>query len=149
MLLGAALTGVAAFMLILSFVAARPQPESEPDRARYQLYLPMVAADTSQTARASSVAPAAAITVGVRVSQVCKPTDAEPVSGARITMVANDFSATTTTNSLGHAVFSATGEPARILIEWPSGLIPCPNSQPVIELPDGKGTVEFVAQTYP
>jgi hypothetical protein len=148
-LISAALTAVAAFVLILTVVAAGPQPQSEPDRAQHQLYLPMVAVSTSQTARASSVSPDAAITVEARVSQACKPTDAKPVSGARITVVTNESSATTTTNALGHAVFGATGEPARILIEWPSGLIPCPNSQPIIELPDGNGAVEFVAQAYP
>lgn len=149
MLVGAALTAVAAFMLLLSAVAAGPQLQSEPDRAGHQLFLPLVAANTSLTDHAESGVLDAGITVEARVSQACKPAEAEPVIGARITVVTDAFSATTTTDALGNAVFGATGEPARILIEWPTGLVPCPNSQPVMELPAGAGAVEFVARTYP
>jgi hypothetical protein len=148
-LIGATLTAVAAFTLILSSAAADAPNQPDTSGGQQQVYLSMVAINARQTARASAIVPDATITVAAQVSQSCKPGTSAPVSGARITVITSNFSTTTTTNATGHATFGATGVPARVQIEWPAGLFPCPNSQPTVELPDGSGAVDFVAQAYP
>ncbi len=144
-------TFVALMGLVLLFfqqpAAADSGLAAQPTGEAHRVYLSMIAVDAGLTNRASTSAPQSAISVAARAVLSCDNQGGTPipVSGARIMVITDHSSRTAFTDASGEALFSAASEPAVIQIEWPVGLIPCPNSRPSAELPHGAGEVEFMA----
>jgi hypothetical protein len=115
------------------------------------VFLPMIAANAGPLRQAGPMAPEALITVVAQTSHVCQADAAVPVAGARITVVTDHGSRVNVTDAAGFALFEPADEPAVVQIEWPVGLLPCPNSRPMVELPSGAGEVKFMASAaaYP
>ncbi len=136
-ILFAVLVAMAGLMLILQ----RATAEAEAHR----VYVPLVASGAGHINRGSASVPNATISVEARAGLSCEAEETVPVSGARITVIADDSSRVAMTDETGYALFSATVAPAVIQIEWPVGFLPCPNSRPIVELPSGAGQVQFTA----
>ena len=132
-------------------VVGRPISFTENDCERGCVFLPMVAANAGSTSQSGSIGPEAALTVMAQASDVCQAEEAVPVAGARITVVTDRDTRMSVTDSTGYLLFEPAGEPAVVQIEWPVGLLPCPNSRPMAELPTGAGDVKFLASpaAYP
>ena len=113
--------------------------------------LPMIAANAGHAGQAGPMVPEALITVVAETSNVCQASAAVPVAGARITVVTDHGSRVDVTDATGFVLFEPADEPAVVQIEWPAGLLPCPNSRPMVELPSGAGEVKFmaIAAAYP
>lgn len=132
-------------------VSGKPVSDTQRPCGGRCVFLPMVAASASSTNQAGVILPETAITVMAQASNVCQADSAIPVAGARITVVTDNESHAHVTDSTGYVVFESTSSPAVVQIEWPVGLLPCPNSRPVVELESGVGEVKFLANTaaYP
>jgi len=132
-------------------VVGRPISFTESDCGRGCVFLPMVAANAGSTSDPGPVGPEAALTVVAQASNVCQAEGAVPVAGARITVVTDHDSRVDVTDSAGYVLFEPAGSPAVVQIEWPVGLLPCPNSRPMVELASGAGDVKFLASpaAYP
>ncbi|MBS1252415.1 MAG: hypothetical protein MAG451_01454 [Anaerolineales bacterium] len=134
-------------LLLQQQAAADSGLAAQPAGGAHRVYLGMIAVDAGLTNRASTSAPQSAISVAARAVLSCD-NDGDttiPVGGARIMVITDHSSRTAFTDASGEALFSAAPEPAVIQIEWPVGLLPCPNSRPSTELPNGAGEVEFMA----
>lgn len=125
---------------------ASAEPTSEDGAGAQRVFLPMIAADTNPGNRSSTNSPSAAISVAAHAAASCEDSVMLPVSGARITVAVDSSSRVAMTDVRGYALFSATAEPAIIQIEWPAGFLPCPDSRPAVELPNGTGEVRFKAR---
>lgn len=132
-------------------VVGRPVSLTESDCGRGCVFLPVVAANAGSTSETGSVGPEAALTVVAQASNVCQAEGAVPVAGARITVVTDRDTQMSVTDSAGLVLFEPAGKPAVVQIEWPVGLLPCPNSRPMVELASGAGEVKFLASpaAYP
>ncbi|MFQ5856775.1 MAG: hypothetical protein ACE5LU_14165 [Anaerolineae bacterium] len=133
----------AAFIAIVGLTVVLQQAAAEP--SRHRVYLAMITVRTSPATRANTSAPNSAISVAARAGLSCEGGETVPVSGARIMVMTDHMTLIAMTDETGYALFSATTEPAVIQIEWPVGFLPCPNSRPIVELPNGAGEVEFTA----
>lgn len=89
--------------------------------------------------------PSSGIHVAALAALTCEPGEGSPVMGARITLITENGISMALTSQTGEALFSATSGSAVVQIEWPVGLVPCPNSTVSAELPAGAGEVQFVA----
>lgn len=145
----AAFIAIIGLTVVLQQAAAEPRLRPELAEGRHRVYLPMIAANAGLTKQADNNSPNAVISVVAQAGLSCKDGEMVPVTGARITVITDHSSRVGMTDEAGYALFSATSEPAVIQIEWPAGLLPCPNSRPMVELPTGTGEVEFLATTAP
>ena len=129
----------------LTWSLQRATAESQPHR----VYLAMISAGIRATEPQTTTSPATTIRVVAQAGQSCTADEWMPVYGARILLRGGRISQMATTDPMGQALFSATTEPAILQIEWPAGMLPCPNSQPIVELPAGAGEVTFLARYLP
>ncbi len=132
----------ATFIALVGLALVLQQAAAEPETHRVYLAMVTVAGPASQ---ASNSTPNAGISVAARAGLSCDGGETVPVSGARITVITDHTSQIAMTDATGYALFTATAEPAVIQIEWPVGFLPCPNSRPIVELPNGSGEVRFMA----
>lgn len=141
----AASIAILGLTLVLHQAAAEPRLEAKLGEGPHRVYLPMIATSAGPAKKSSTNVPNAVISVAARAGLSCEDGETVPVNGARITVMTDHTSRIGLTDESGYALFTATTEPAVIQIEWPVGFLPCPNSRPVVELPDGVGEVEFTA----
>lgn len=147
-LLIAALIAIIGLSLVLQQAAAEPGPQESADGQR-RVYLAMITLGAGSTQPDPGNTPNAAINVVARAGLTCGGEETIPVTGARVTVVTDGSSRVAMTDDTGQVVFGAASGPAMIQIEWPAGLFPCPNSRPMVELPNGFGEVEFAAVAAP
>ena len=88
---------------------------------------------------------ASGIRVLANAALSCDAGEGSPVMGARVTVFTQNSVSMAFTNQVGEALFGAVQGPALVQIEWPAGLMPCPNSPITAELPSGVGEVTFLA----
>ncbi len=140
-------------LLVATFIAAislacslqRTTAESQPHR----MYLAMISAGVRATESPTTTSPATTIRVLAQAGQSCAADEWMPVHGARIMLRVGRISQMATTDLMGQVLFSATAEPAILQVEWPVGMLPCPSSQPIVELPAGTREVTFLARYLP
>lgn len=137
----------AAFLVLVGSAIVLERAAAEPNTETYRTYLSMVTVDAGPSDRASNNVPDAVISVAAWVVSSCQDHNdvRTPVKGARITVITEESPLVDFTDMSGRALFSATTEPAVVQLEWPVGFLPCPNSRPLVELPNGAGDVEFFA----
>lgn len=145
----ALLITIAGLILFFQPAAAQPGRSSDTAEGQHRVYLGLVAAGSGLANRVSTTGPSPALSVSARAGLSCSDGETVPVRGARVTVITDDSSRIAMTDEAGNVLFSASTDPAVIQIEWPVGFLPCPNSQPVVELPAGTGEVEFIAVAGP